>query len=85
MSFKWTSVEKDLPPGKTEVLASFDDGTVKILWQDWRNGQISNYPGEPLAYIKDGMFPQLDRKWDEAKTYVLAWAPVPDPYRKEAT
>ena len=79
-SFVWIPCSERLPEPETEVLVSFNDGTVKTLWQKWAISEGGNYPGEPLAYIMDGYFPETEEDWEKYKMYAVAWMPLPKAY-----
>lgn len=65
----WIPVEERLPEGKTRVICQFDNGDIELLWQDWESGR------ETLIYYAD-----FDMMADKK---VIAWMPLPDPYRQE--
>ena len=69
MNDGWIPVEKALPEGETRVLCQFDNGDIELLWQNWESDR------ETLAYWTDFDF-MADKK-------VIAWRPLPDPYRPE--
>lgn len=80
----WIPCSERLPEPQTEVVVSFDNGEVKILWQNWADpSSLSNYPGEPLAYIGGDGIPHTYEDWESMKTYAVAWMPLPEPYREE--
>lgn len=81
---KWIPCSERMPEPQTEVVVSFDNGEVKILWQNWADpSSLSNYPGEPLAYIGGDGIPHTYEEWESMKTYAVAWMPLPEPYREE--
>ena len=81
---RWIPCSERLPEPQTEVVVSFDNGEVKILWQNWADpSSLSNYPGEPLAYIGGDGIPHTYEEGESMKTYAVAWMPLPEPYREE--
>ena len=81
---RWIPCSERLPEPQTEVVVSFDNGEVKILWQDWAvPSSLGNYPGEPLAYIGGDGIPHTYEEWESMKTYAVAWMPLPEPYKGE--
>jgi len=69
MTQEWIPVKDRLPEPDTEVLASYDNGTVDTILQWWANGQ------EPV--YEDWYNEQEPNKL----MAVLAWMPLPQPYR----
>ena len=67
----WIPVEERLPEGRTRVICQFDNGDIELLWQDWESDT------ESLTYWTDFDF--------MAEKKVIAWRPLPDPYRPEVT
>lgn len=65
----WISVDERLPEGKTRVICQFDNGDIDCLWQDWESDE------ETLEY--------LDYLSDWLTKRVIAWRPLPEPYRPE--
>ena len=65
----WIPVEERLPEGKTKVICQFDNGDIELLWQDWESDWGS------LTYWIDFDF--------LAEKKVIAWRPLPEPYRPE--
>lgn len=83
---KWIPCSERMPEPQTEVMVSFDNGEVKILWQNWADpSSLSNYPGEPLAYIGGDGIPHTYEEWESMKTYAVAWMPLPEPYAERRT
>ena len=70
----WISVEERLPKRFTVVLASFDNGDVETLWQCWREDE------EELKYFELG-----DEERDGGIKKVIAWRPLPKPYKPKKT
>ena len=66
----WISVEERLPKRFTVVLASFDNGDVETLWQCWGEDE------EELKYFELG-----DEERDGGIKKVIAWQPLPEPYK----
>lgn len=82
----WILCSERLPEPQTEVVVSFDNGEIKILWQNWADpSSLSNYPGEPLAYIGGDGIPHTYEEWESMKTYAVAWMPLPEPYAERRT
>ena len=71
MADDWIPVEERLPEGRTRVICQFDNGDIELLWQDWESDT------ESLTYWTDFDF--------MAEKKVIAWRPLPDPYRPEVT
>lgn len=71
MNDGWIPVEERLPEGRTRVICQFDNGDIELLWQDWESDT------ESLTYWTDFDF--------MAEKKVIAWRPLPDPYRPEVT
>ena len=69
MNDGWIPVEERLPEGRTRVICQFDNGDIELLWQDWESDP------ESLTYWTDFDF--------MAEKKVIAWRPLPDPYRPE--
>ena len=69
MNDGWISVEERLPEGRTRVICQFDNGDIELLWQDWESDP------ESLTYWTDFDF--------MAEKKVIAWRPLPEPYRPE--
>lgn len=69
MNDGWIPVEERLPDGKTRVICQFDNGDIELLWQDWESDP------EMLTYFAD--FSMMAAK------KVIAWRPLPEPYRPE--
>lgn len=65
----WISVEERLPEGRTRVICQFDNGDIELLWQDWESDLRA------LTYLTDFDF--------MAEKKVIAWRPLPEPYRPE--
>lgn len=66
----WIPVEERLPKRFTVVLASFDNGDVETLWQCWGEDE------EELKYFELG-----DEERDGGIKKVIAWQPLPEPYK----
>lgn len=66
----WIPVEERLPKRFTVVLASFDNGDVETLWQCWGEDE------EALKYFELG-----DEERDGGIKKVIAWQPLPEPYK----
>lgn len=60
----WIPVEERLPRKGIYVMCCFDDGTVDVLWQNWKED-------ESLLFYAD--FENKIRK-------AVAWQPLPEPY-----
>ena len=69
MNDGWISVDERLPEGRTRVICQFDNGDIELLWQDWESDS------ESLTYWTDFDF--------MAEKKVIAWRPLPEPYRPE--
>ena len=67
MNDGWIPVEERMPEGQTRVICQFDNGDIELLWQDWESDP------ETLTYLAD--FSMM------AEKKVIAWRPLPDPYR----
>ena len=63
----WIPVEERLPEGQARVICQFDNGDIELLWQDWESDP------ETLTYLAD--FSMM------AEKKVIAWKPLPDPYK----
>lgn len=61
----WVPVEERLPDKGTYVMCCFDDGTVDVLWQNWKEDKS-------LLFYAD-----IDGEIRKA----IAWQPVPEPYK----
>lgn len=69
MNDGWIPVDERLPEGRTRVICQFDNGDIELLWQDWESDP------ELLTYWTDFDF--------MAEKKVIAWRPLPEPYRLE--
>lgn len=67
----WIPVEEELPEARTTVLACFDNGDVESLWQDWEENV------ENLKHFELG-----DEEKDGGIKEVIAWQPLPEPYKE---
>ena len=65
----WIPVDERLPEGRTRVICQFDNGDIELLWQDWESDP------KTLMYWTDFDF--------MAEKKVIAWRPLPDPYRPD--
>lgn len=65
----WIPVKKKYPKSGTEVLCSFDDGSVETLWQNWGEDESG------LIYFELG-----DEEKDGGTKKAIAWKPLPEPY-----
>lgn len=61
----WIPVEERLPDRGIYVMCCFDDGTVDVLWQNWKEDKS-------LLFYAD-----IDGEIRKA----IAWQPVPEPYK----
>lgn len=61
----WIPVEDGLPDKGTYVMCCFDDGTVDVLWQNWKEDKS-------LLFYAD-----IDGEIRKA----IAWRPLPEPYK----
>ena len=69
MTDGWIPVDERLPEGRTRVICQFDNGDIELLWQDWESDP------KTLMYWTDFDF--------MAEKKVIAWRPLPDPYRPD--
>lgn len=61
----WISVEERLPDRGIYVMCCFDDGTVDVLWQNWKDDKS-------LLFYAD---------IDNEIRKVIAWQKLPEPYK----
>lgn len=61
----WIPVEERLPDRGIYVMCCFDDGTVDVLWQNWKDDKS-------LLFYAD---------IDNEIRKVIAWQPLPEPYK----
>ena len=61
----WISVDERLPEEGTYVMCCFDDGTVDVLWQNWKDDRS-------LLFYAD-----INNKIRK----VVAWQPLPKSYK----
>lgn len=61
----WIPVEERLPDKGTYVMCCFDDGTVDVLWQNWKEDKS-------LLFYAD-----IDGEIRKA----IAWQELPEPYK----
>lgn len=68
---EWIPVSERLPEEQTEVLCCFDNGEVKSLWQKWDESE--DVEEELSSYMTQ----------DYEALRVVAWQPLPAPYKGE--
>ena len=72
---EWIPCSKDLPKENGEYLVTLENGIVKKL--GYSTTQRTTYP-KGFYYVKDGI------SWRQTQNPVVAWMPLPEPYKAES-
>lgn len=67
----WIPVKREYPEPGTEVLCSFDDGSVETLWQNWKDDESG------LVYFELG-----DEEKEGGTKKAVAWKHLPKAYEE---